>query len=308
MAEIVLNELDFEYESLPTSSFALQALAGGFAGVLEHTVMYPVDSLKTRVQCAGAGSSASRSVLRSVASISRQEGPLALWRGVSSVVLGAGPSHVIYFGLYEYLKQAMQAGQQDGTHRPVGVGAAATVATLVSEAVMNPFDVVKQRMQLALPATAPQGLPGGPPAGMVATGWRIYTTEGLGAFFSSYPTTVSMAIPFTVVNFVSYESLVTLVNPSGAYDPATHCVCGGLAGGLAAAVTTPLDCVKTLLQVHQINGSSVEVASFGRAIRIIHLHDGLAGFWRGLRPRVVYNIPSTALCWTAYEMAKYYLL
>lgn len=34
------------YESLPTSSVAVHMTAGAFAGIMEHCVMYPLDSVK----------------------------------------------------------------------------------------------------------------------------------------------------------------------------------------------------------------------------------------------------------------------
>lgn len=37
--------------------------------------------------------------------ISSTEGARALWRGVSSVILGAGPAHAVHFGTYEAVKE-----------------------------------------------------------------------------------------------------------------------------------------------------------------------------------------------------------
>ena len=39
---------DSEYESLPTEKVTVHLAAGALAGVLEHCVMYPVDSVKVR--------------------------------------------------------------------------------------------------------------------------------------------------------------------------------------------------------------------------------------------------------------------
>lgn len=35
-----------EYESLPTENFRVHLIAGGFAGVMEHCAMYPIDFVK----------------------------------------------------------------------------------------------------------------------------------------------------------------------------------------------------------------------------------------------------------------------
>lgn len=50
--------------------------------------------------------------------ITSTEGAMTLWRGVSSVVMGAGPSHAIYFGTYEQAKQLFNANG----HSHIGIG------------------------------------------------------------------------------------------------------------------------------------------------------------------------------------------
>jgi solute carrier family 25 iron transporter 28/37 len=131
----------------------------------------------------------------------------------------------------------------------------------------------------------------------------VYHKEGLNAFYVSYPTTLTMTIPFTAVQFTVYEELKKLLNPSGVYSPTTHMVAGGLAGGVAAGVTTPLDVAKTLLQTR---GSSADkeirnTKGMLDAFQIIWQRDGLKGFARGLSPRVMTFMPSNALCWLSYE-------
>lgn len=45
--------------------------------------------------------------------ISSTEGIRALWRGVSSVVLGAGPAHAVHFGTLEAVKE-LAGGNEAG--------------------------------------------------------------------------------------------------------------------------------------------------------------------------------------------------
>ena len=47
--------------------------------------------------------------------ISSTEGLRALWRGVSSVILGAGPAHAVHFGTYEAVKEFAGANET-GNH------------------------------------------------------------------------------------------------------------------------------------------------------------------------------------------------
>jgi len=127
----------------------------------------------------------------------------------------------------------------------------------------------------------------------------VYRTEGLRAFYISYPTTLTMTVPFTAAQFMAYESLSRVMNPSKKYDPMTHCVAGGLAGGAAAAVTTPLDVIKTLLQTRgTVTDAEIRNASgLLQAARIIKQRNGWGGFFAGLRPRILQTMPSTAICW-----------
>ena len=94
--------------------------------------------------------------------------------------------------------------------------------------------VIKQRMQIRH----------SPHRTVFSCARSVYATEGLAAFYVSYPTTLTMSVPFTAVQFSVYESLKTLLNPDGTYSPITHVTAGGVAGGVAAAVTTPLDVAK----------------------------------------------------------------
>jgi hypothetical protein len=149
--------------------------------------------------------------------------------------------------------------------------------------------VIKQRMQLhgSTFKSVPQ------------CAREVFRTEGIGAFYVSYPTTLCMTVPFTALQFMSYESISKVMNPTGSYDPYTHCFAGGLAGGFAAALTTPLDVIKTLLQTR---GSARDaelrtVSGLVQAAKIIHKREGYRGYFRGLKPRIITTMPSTAICW-----------
>ncbi|KAK9477128.1 mitochondrial carrier domain-containing protein [Lipomyces japonicus] len=292
------DDEDFDYEALPkNTSLASNLIAGAFAGIMEHTVMYPVDAIKTRMQIVSGPNSGYSGISNAISRISATEGARALWRGITSVAVGAGPAHAVYFAVYESSKHKF-GGNEPGYH-PLATALAGACATTASDALMNPFDVIKQRMQLA----------GARYRNLISCGASIYRNEGFSAFYLSYPTTLAMNIPLTALNFTTYEALSKLLNPQRKYDPLTHCIAGGLAGAVAAAATTPLDVIKTLLQT---KGTSTDLQirnsrTLADAASIIYQREGLKGFVRGLRPRIIANMPSTAICWTSYEMAKFYI-
>lgn len=134
----------------------------------------------------------------------------------------------------------------------------------------------------------------------------VYRSEGISAFYVSYPTTLSMTVPFTALQFLAYESISTTMNPTKAYDPTTHCAAGAVAGGFAAALTTPMDVVKTMLQTRGTahDPELRNVSGFAEGCRLLYRREGFSGFFKGVRPRVVTTMPSTAICWSAYEASK----
>ncbi|TRM60697.1 mitochondrial carrier domain-containing protein [Schizophyllum amplum] len=258
-----------EYEGLPPSAGPLTHMAAGaLAGISEHVVMYPLDSLKTRMQVLSAPANAVQALRRALSADKARQ----LWRGVWSVILGAGPAHAVILA-----------------------------ATIAADALMNPFDVVKQRLQIGAAGPGASGAPA-----VLRTFRRIYAAEGLSAFYVSYPTTLAISIPYNAVQFSVYEQVKQWLNPTDAYSPATHIISGGVAGAAAAALTTPLDVAKTVLQTR---GASQDpqvraVRGMADAIGLIWRRDGLRGFSRGLAPRVLTAIPSTAICWMSYEFFK----
>jgi len=290
------GEEDYDYEGLsPNAGLGVHMLAGALAGITEHSVMFPADMIKTRMQVFTTSPAAMYTGIGNAFSrISATEGLRALWRGVSSVILGAGPAHAVHFGTYEFVKE-LTGGNDEGS-RWISTATAGASATIASDALMNPFDVIKQRMQMHQSQFR----------SVFDCARTVYRNEGLSAFYVSYPTTLTMTIPFAACQFAVYERTKKLVNPQGEYSPVTHVVAGGMAGAVGAAVTTPLDVAKTLLQTRGSSHDSEIRSCRGmlHAFRIIWTRDGLRGFSRGLTPRVLTHMPSNALSWLSYEFFK----
>lgn len=160
----------------------------------------------------------------------------------------------------------------------------------MSDAFLNPFDVVKQRMQII----------GSPYRNIFDCASSIFRNEGIKAFYISYPATLSMTVPFHLVQFATYESVSQTLNPEKKYNPATYVLSGGIAGGLAAIVTNPLDVVKTTLQTKRLDANTILEDSEAKIISVakkIYGRYGIGGFFRGVKPRVISIFPSTSICW-----------
>lgn len=131
----------------------------------------------------------------------------------------------------------------------------------------------------------------------------IYKREGLPAFYRSYTTQLTMNVPFQSIHFMVYEFAQTITNKDRVYNPTAHMVSGALAGAIASAVTTPLDVCKTLLNTQQVGST----AGLVDAVKKVYMFGGPMGYFRGLKARVMYQMPATAICWSTYEFFKYVL-
>ncbi|CAH2275022.1 mitoferrin-1 isoform X1 [Pelobates cultripes] len=293
-----------EYESLPEgASPVIHMLAGAVAGVLEHTVMYPVDSVKTRMQSLQPDPNAKyKGVGEALKRMIRTEGLLTPLRGINVTMLGAGPAHALYFACYEKMKTSIGSMINHAGNSHVANGVAGSLATLLHDAVMNPAEVVKQRMQMY----------NSPYRNMLDCIRTVGRTEGVGAFYRSYTTQLTMNIPFQAIHFITYEFTQESLNPQRQYHPGTHIVSGAIAGAVAAAATTPLDVCKTLLNTQENMAlSSVNVSGqlsgMVNAFRTVYQLGGVAGYFKGMQARIIYQMPSTAIAWSVYEFFKYFL-
>lgn len=392
-------EEDLEWEEWDGSSpFIHHCIAGGIAGVAEHTLLYPVDTIKTHMQsyCADcphnvknasskASSSASSAIRpsvggtadqgmwrtvqnivlhgnnthtktstsrislggNSVGSTTRTSRPATniaatcfpeasasalneviprpnfatgfgrLWRGVQTMAVGCAPAHALYFSSYEAVKNLFLAQQQSNAlekqHHlsPLGSSVAGATATVFHDLIMTPLDTIKQRLQLGHYEGMHNGLQ------------NVIKYEGYIGLYRSFPVTLLTNVPYGMVMVSTNEFLKELMNPDGHFNLESCLVAGCGAGFVAAAVTTPLDRVKTRLQTQTLGSGrttkcgrpillqqypSIKYEGWRDALKSIIREEGHAGLFRGIAPRVMMHSPAVAISWTTYEGAKNWLL
>ncbi|XP_068183837.1 mitoferrin-2 [Antennarius striatus] len=297
-----------DYEGLPRgASTRTHMLAGAVAGIMEHCLMFPIDCVKTRMQSLQPNPAARyRNVMDALCRIIATEGVWRPMRGLNATAVGAGPAHALYFACYEKLKKTLSDVIHPGANSHLANGIAGCMATLLHDAIMNPAEVVKQRMQMY----------NSPYRGVLDCVHAVCRKEGLAAFYRSYTTQLTMNIPFQALHFMTYEYLQELLNPHRQYNPSSHMVSGALAGAIAAAATTPLDVCKTLLNTQESliisslssgkgQGAHRHISGLAHAFRTVYRLGGLRGFFKGVQARIIYQMPSTAISWSVYEFFKY---
>jgi solute carrier family 25 iron transporter 28/37 len=188
------------------------------------------------------------------------EGIFRLWRGVTAMFAGCIPgksklesklafdvtdvspfkiAHAAYFSIFESMKVALRANSKD-EHQPLRAALCGAIATTSHDFFMNPFDMIKQRMQLGYYRSISH---------CIST---IAKNEGILSFYVSFPTTLLMNIPYGAIVVAVNESAKKVLNPSGQYNLSASLLAGSIAGGVAAAFTTPLDVIKTRIQTQEM--------------------------------------------------------
>jgi solute carrier family 25 S-adenosylmethionine transporter 26 len=114
-------------------------------------------------------------------------------------------------------------------------------------------------------------------------------------------------VPFSLLQFPLYEKLKSQAAkrrslPSSDQLPAhISAICGSIAGATAAALTTPLDVIKTrIMLTKQQEGAQIGIPeSFARVYR----KEGFSVFWKGVVPRTIWIGLGGAVFLGVYELS-----
>ncbi|KAM4066908.1 mitochondrial carrier protein [Hirsutella rhossiliensis] len=286
----------------PPPSFQSALLAGALAGSTVDLTLFPLDTLKTRLQ--------------SSAGFFAAGGFAGIYRGVGSALVGSAPGAAFFFCTYEAAKQGLAATTTTlGTTRPLPDPLvhmlAASMGEVAACAVRVPTEVVKQRAQA--------GLHGGSSAAALRAILARYSEPagrgGLRAvwreLYRGWAITVFRELPFTAIQFPLWEAMKAWARnarrrPASAradakFDADVSAVEGALfgsvAGAIAAASTTPLDVLKTRVML------SKERVSVRDVFRRMARDEGVRPFFAGLAPRVTWISLGGAIFLGSYQWA-----
>jgi len=142
--------------------------------------------------------------------------------------------------------------------------------------------------------------------------------------WTGYFPSLARDVPHAAIYFSVYETAKYIqfrlrfgVHPAAAGDgtstttkkqrlnTANHLLSGATAGGIASALTIPLDVVKTRLQT-QATLPLEERRFHGifSTLKTIYREEGMTGLTRGLGPRLAYVIPASSVTFACYEQYK----
>jgi len=132
----------------------------------------------------------------------------------------------------------------------------------------------------------------------------ILTRDGMLGLYRGFGTTVMREIPFTSLQFPLYEFLkLQLARKLSKKSLLAReaAVCGSIAGGVAAALTTPLDVLKTRVMLDLRSTSEAQLPSLARRVKDIYEHEGPKALFAGIVPRTLWISAGGAVFLGVYE-------
>ncbi|KAK9810207.1 hypothetical protein WJX72_006645 [[Myrmecia] bisecta] len=305
--------------SLPDKP-AHDVVAGAMARAASQSTIHPLDTMKVRMQTgryassSGKDSPPSQSTGRSScatprqgmhtsAILDKQGGRVSLhrslselkglYKGVGTAATGAGIIIGAYYAFYSTTKRWLR--ERTELHEgAIGFLAGATAA-VGSSVVKVPLAVCIRSVQ----------------AGMYANFFQasssIVKAAGVRGLFTGFLPTLLEDVPDMAVKFTVYETLRPLhrkVFHGRQPTVVEDLLIGGVAGGVAAAATTPLDVVKTVMMCTASSRPTVVGAARG----VMAQGKGLEPFFRGVGPRALSNGLNSAIFFCFFEAIRQVLV
>lgn len=257
-------------------------LAGALARGISIAGMFPLDSIKTRLQTQSS---------HTLSSVIRAGG---LYRGLAASLVGQIPYGTLTFGFYEVYKTALLKFLP----KSFAYGLAAAAGDVTGALWLTPAELIKQQMQS-----------GSQHDNLFAAARGIVKTSGIPGLYRGFMGQIMRDVPFRIVQMLSYELVKDyyVKHYQKKYaSSATHvgdlsgkegALIGAIAGSISACVTTPLDVVKTRMM------TGAQSQNFMRTFLAVAREGAL---FKGLVTRVVYIGPSCAIFFFVFEIVKNY--
>lgn len=191
-------------------SGSLSFLAGGLAGMSASACTYPLDFARGRISgklaVGGKGTKQYGGIIQTVALTVKDEGFLALYKGVTPTLMGAMPYEGIKFGTVGLLEATFPTSDErdncNSKPSPIRKMMFGGLGGVMAGLITYPNDTVRRLLQL-------QGSRGTTHrfTGYWDCVFKTYRSEGIGRFYRGCFINIIRMAPNTAVQFGSYELL-----------------------------------------------------------------------------------------------------
>ncbi|CAG9793100.1 unnamed protein product [Diatraea saccharalis] len=260
-------------------------LAGGLAGLSVDVTLYPLDTLKTRLQ--------------SQQGFHNAGGFKGVYRGLTTVACTSVPTSALFFMSYEATKRTMQPYVAT-QYAPFVHMFAASVGEVLACVIRVPTEIAKQRKQTSV---------GNKNRSSIRILVQAYEAEGLRrGVYRGFMSTVARDLPFSFIELPVWEMLKTVVrhHNDGQVTNLHSAICGSIAGGFAGVVTTPLDLAKTRIMLAE-NYAVTRKLKIKPVLTNIYCESGFRGLFAGATPRLTAFMLGGFVFFGVYDDAKNFI-
>lgn len=266
---------------------------GGVASAMAACVTHPLDLLKVHLQ---TQQRVKIGLVRMGVKVVQSEGVLGLYNGLTASVMRQLTYSMTRFALYETMKkQTSKPGEPLPFYQKVGM---AVMAGACGGVVGTPADLINVRMQNDMKIPADQrrnykhafdGL------------YRVMREEGIARTMNGCTMATGRAMLMTVGQLSFYDQVKqTLISSNYFMDNIiTHFTASFIAGGIATAMTQPLDVMKTRM-MNAAPGQYKSILHCAADVRKV----GIMGFYKGFLPAFVRLGPQTVLTFIFFEQIR----
>ncbi|CAI0446728.1 unnamed protein product, partial [Linum tenue] len=280
-------------------AFYAACTAGGiFSCGLTHMAVTPLDLVKCNMQVINPAKY--KSITSGFGVLLKEQGAKGFFRGWVPTLLGYSAQGACKFGFYEFFKKyySDMAGPEFATkYKTLIYLAGSASAEVIADVALCPLEAVKVRVQTQ-PGFA-RGLSDGFP--------KFVKAEGFAGLYKGLVPLWGRQIPYTMMKFASFETIVELIYKHAIPAPKEQCsknlqlgvsFAGGyIAGVFCAIVSHPADNLVSFL-------NNAKGATAGDAVKQL----GLWGlFTRGLPLRIVMIGTLTGAQWGIYDAFKVFV-
>ncbi|KAL4753288.1 hypothetical protein BDW72DRAFT_210455 [Aspergillus terricola var. indicus] len=191
----------------PTSQF----LSGGFGGMVAQCFVYPLDTLKFRMQCevVEGGLKGNQLIAATAQKVWNKNGIIGFFRGLPLGLIGMFPYAAIDLSTFEYLKRTLLArkAREHSCHEddvPLSnftTGAIGAISGGVSASVVYPLNVLRTRMQAQGTVLHPTTY-----NSVMDVARKTVQSEGIRGFYKGLTPNLLKVAPAVSISYVVYEN------------------------------------------------------------------------------------------------------
>eukprot|EP00871_Galdieria_phlegrea_P001521 jgi/Galph1/236/GphlegSOOS_G4985.1 len=302
-----------QYKDAPILPYYIYALAGASAGMANVLALHPFDTLKTRFQSSLSNTCGTQysSTFQALYRIVKEEGFVALYKGITPALVGSTISWSLYFHSYHFFKDFLKKWkltESIGMH-----WTCSTCAGIVTCLVTNPLWVIKTRLQLQIGnSTNRKAVPmytnGSSYRGLFHGLVQIVHDEGLRGLYRGLGPSL-LLVSHGAIQFTIYEQCKTwFLERNGDWkrqhqrtlDIKESLFASTISKVVASMSTYPLQVLRTRMQERTF-ALHRQSHSFLYLFWMITRKEGLKALYRGLVANLLRVTPSSAITFITYE-------